>query len=107
MSRATPAPGGSVAEPLRMPARSQGRSMRRAREIGVAEDVEADLALSPFFLGARRAQAMSPNGELVQDFHLVRRLRALHILNAPSPASTASLAIGEEIAVQIERDLSQ
>ena len=54
-----------------------------------------------------RAQAMSPNGELVQDFHLVRRLRALHVLNAPSPAATASLAIGEEIAVQIERDLSQ
>jgi len=44
---------------------------------------------------------------LVQDFHLVRRLRALHVLNAPSPAATASLAIGEEIAVQMERDLSQ
>jgi len=29
------------------------------------------------------------------------------VLNAPSPAATASLAIGEEIAVQIERDLSQ
>jgi L-2-hydroxyglutarate oxidase len=54
-----------------------------------------------------RAQAMSPDGTLVQDFHLVRRQNALHVLNAPSPAATASLAIGEEIAVQIERDLSQ
>jgi len=54
-----------------------------------------------------RAQAMSPDGELVQDFCFVRRRGALHVLNAPSPAATASLAIGEEIAVQIERDLFQ
>ena len=45
-----------------------------------------------------RAQAMSPHGELVHDFSLVRRPRALHVLNAPSPAATASLAIGGEIA---------
>jgi len=47
-----------------------------------------------------RAQAMSPDGALVQDFCLVQRRRALHVLNAPSPAATASLAIGEEIARQ-------
>jgi L-2-hydroxyglutarate oxidase len=45
-----------------------------------------------------RAQAMTPAGQLVQDFHLLRRDHALHVLNAPSPAATASLAIGEEIA---------
>lgn len=45
-----------------------------------------------------RAQAMSPDGTLVQDFSFVRGWRALHVLNAPSPAATASLAIGEEIA---------
>ncbi len=45
-----------------------------------------------------RAQAMTPAGELVQDFHLVARDHALHVLNAPSPAATASLAIGEHIA---------
>jgi L-2-hydroxyglutarate oxidase len=45
-----------------------------------------------------RAQAMSPQGDLVQDFCLVSRPGALHVLNAPSPAATASLAIGEEIA---------
>jgi L-2-hydroxyglutarate oxidase len=45
-----------------------------------------------------RAQAMSPQGELIQDFSLVRRPRALHVLNAPSPAATAALAIGGEIA---------
>jgi L-2-hydroxyglutarate oxidase len=45
-----------------------------------------------------RAQAMTAGGELVQDFHLVAREHALHVLNAPSPAATASLAIGKEIA---------
>lgn len=45
-----------------------------------------------------RAQAMSPEGELLQDFCLVQRPRALHVLNAPSPGATASLAIGGEIA---------
>ena len=41
---------------------------------------------------------MSPQGELIHDFSLVRRPRALHVLNAPSPAATAALAIGGEIA---------
>ena len=45
-----------------------------------------------------RAQAMTRQGELVQDFHIVTRANALHILNAPSPAATASLAIGGHIA---------
>jgi L-2-hydroxyglutarate oxidase len=44
-----------------------------------------------------RAQAVSPSGELVQDFYFVRQARALHVLNAPSPAATASLAIADEI----------
>ena len=44
-----------------------------------------------------RAQAMTPGGDLVQDFHFVKGRRALHVLNAPSPAATASLAIGEHI----------
>jgi L-2-hydroxyglutarate oxidase len=48
-----------------------------------------------------RAQAIAPEGELVQDFRLISRPNALHVLNAPSPAATASLAIGEEIVRQI------
>jgi L-2-hydroxyglutarate oxidase len=48
-----------------------------------------------------RAQAMSPEGELLQDFCLVQRPNALHVLNAPSPGATASLAIGGEIAAQV------
>ena len=45
-----------------------------------------------------RAQAIAPEGELVQDFRFIQRENALHVLNAPSPAATASLAIGAEIA---------
>ena len=48
-----------------------------------------------------RAQAMSPDGTLVQDFSFVRGRKALHVLNAPSPAATAALTIGEEIASQL------
>ncbi len=45
-----------------------------------------------------RAQALAPDGALVDDFRIVRGARAVHVLNAPSPAATASLAIGERIA---------
>jgi L-2-hydroxyglutarate oxidase len=45
-----------------------------------------------------RAQAMRRDGSLVEDFSLIRRDDALHVLNAPSPAATASLAIGGEVA---------
>jgi (S)-2-hydroxyglutarate dehydrogenase len=41
----------------------------------------------------------------VDDFHLVRSSRALHVLNAPSPAATASLAIGRSIARQVAEQL--
>jgi L-2-hydroxyglutarate oxidase len=44
-----------------------------------------------------RAQAMHVDGTLLQDFWLEQRPRALHVLNAPSPAATASLAIAEEL----------
>ena len=52
-----------------------------------------------------RAHAITPEGELVQDFQLIARPNALHVLNAPSPAATASLAIGAEIAAMVARAL--
>ena len=42
-----------------------------------------------------RAQAVSSGGALLDDFHILRGRRALHVLNAPSPGATSSLAIGE------------
>jgi L-2-hydroxyglutarate oxidase len=49
-----------------------------------------------------RAQAITRGGELEQDFRLIARPNALHVLNAPSPAATASLAIGAAIAEMVE-----
>ncbi|MEM9292013.1 MAG: L-2-hydroxyglutarate oxidase [Acidobacteriota bacterium] len=45
-----------------------------------------------------RAQALRPDGRLVDDFALIEGEGQIHVLNAPSPAATASLAIGVEIA---------
>ncbi len=44
-----------------------------------------------------RAQALTDKGELVDDFAIADSPRSLHVVNAPSPAATASLAIAEEI----------
>jgi (S)-2-hydroxyglutarate dehydrogenase len=52
-----------------------------------------------------RAQALSPSGELMQDFYFVRQATALHVLNAPSPAATASLAIADAVIEQISEAL--
>jgi L-2-hydroxyglutarate oxidase len=48
-----------------------------------------------------RAQAVGRDGTLVDDFKLARTGRAVHVLNAPSPAATASLAIAELIASEV------
>ncbi len=48
-----------------------------------------------------RAQAMSPDGTLLQDFAIELRQGALHLLNAPSPGATASLAIADHLLDRI------
>ncbi len=53
-----------------------------------------------------RAQAVDQHGNLLDDFSIVETPRALHVLNAPSPAATASLAIGEYIADRVMPHLS-
>ncbi len=45
-----------------------------------------------------RAQALSADGKLLDDFSIVEKANQIHVLNAPSPAATASLSIGETIA---------
>jgi (S)-2-hydroxyglutarate dehydrogenase len=54
-----------------------------------------------------RAQALTPDGKLVDDFLIVRGRNALHVCNAPSPAATASLEIGAEICRQVPAIASQ
>jgi L-2-hydroxyglutarate oxidase len=48
-----------------------------------------------------RAQAMTRDGKLVDDFHFEQQRGILHVVNAPSPAATASLAIGSRIAERV------
>jgi len=50
-----------------------------------------------------RAQAVLKNGSLVDDFFFIKKENILHVLNAPSPAATASFAIAEQIVNQIEK----
>ena len=70
------------------------RSLQRL----VPEIQPGDLAASG---SGVRAQALLADGEIVQDFSIIVRDNALHVLSAPSPAATASLAIGAEIASMV------
>lgn len=49
-----------------------------------------------------RAQAMDRSGKLLDDFHVVAGPDMVHVLNAPSPAATASIGIGRKIADMVE-----
>lgn len=49
-----------------------------------------------------RAQALFPDGRLVNDFLFVKEEGILHLLNAPSPGATASLAIADELIKTLE-----
>jgi (S)-2-hydroxyglutarate dehydrogenase len=51
-----------------------------------------------------RAQALEPNGQLVDDFRIVEGECMVHVLNAPSPAATASISIGQSIAQMAFKD---
>jgi L-2-hydroxyglutarate oxidase LhgO len=51
-----------------------------------------------------RAQALDRSGKLLDDFHFVYQDRILHVCNVPSPAATASLAIGKEIVSMLDKN---
>ena len=65
-------------------------------------DVRAE-DLAPGGAGVR-AQAIAQDGGLVDDFKIVEAERMVHVLNAPSPAATASISIGRAIAQMAERN---
>ena len=50
-----------------------------------------------------RAMALKPNGEILDDFHIIPTKGQVHVLNAPSPAATSSLSLGLEIARVAEK----
>ena len=80
-----------------------GRSVsRRAFAEGVRgllpEVADADLRAAGCGV---RAQAIDAQGKLLDDFHIVRSIHTTHVVNAPSPAATASLAIGRHVAAMV------
>ena len=79
-----------------------GRSFSRARFCASLQRLVPAVQIADLEPGGAgvRAQAMLPDGTLVQDFHFVERAGALHVLNAPSPGATACLAIGEHVALR-------
>jgi L-2-hydroxyglutarate oxidase len=84
----------------RMGAGEYARSLSRRRFVAalqrlVPEISAADITPAP---AGVRAQAVRSDGRLVDDFLFAETPRSVHVLNAPSPAATASLPIGEEIA---------
>ena len=44
-----------------------------------------------------RAMALGPQGDMIEDFKIEYKDNAIHVLNAPSPAATSCLAIGEQV----------
>jgi L-2-hydroxyglutarate oxidase len=58
--------------------------------------------VQPAFAGVR-AQALSRDGKLVDDFVFSHTERALHVRNAPSPAATSSLAIARHVVDEAQR----
>ena len=79
------------------------RSFSRKKALeGLRELVPAlgDKAIVPTHNGVR-AQAMNRDGSMVDDFLFERGQRQIHVLNAPSPAATASLEIGNRIATEL------
>jgi L-2-hydroxyglutarate oxidase len=72
------------------------RALRRL----IPEVAESDLL--PAFTGVR-AQALMKNGKLVDDFLIAEGKNSVHVLNAPSPAATASIPIGDAIAERAVR----
>ena len=84
----------------RMVVRELGQSFDRRRFVGALRRLIPAIGeddLRPGGAGVR-AQAVLPDGDFVHDFLWVDGPGAVHVVNAPSPAATASLVIGEEVA---------
>ena len=87
--------------------REMHRALRRSRFVASVQALvpavrTGDLRPAPSGI---RAQAVTLSGRLLDDFHIVQAQRMIHVINAPSPAATASIAIGKYIAAQAATQL--
>lgn len=76
------------------------RSRSRRLYAAAARDLIPEVEATDLLRGGSgiRAQAVTKKGQLADDFVIVENETAVHVLNAPSPAATACLAIGDQIA---------
>lgn len=82
-----------------------GRSLSRRRFVAALRRLVPAIAEDDVEAAGSgvRAQAVDRSGRLLDDFCLMEGERSLHVLNAPSPAATAALAIGASIAARVAR----
>lgn len=75
------------------------RSLSKAAFVQALQRLLPEIAANDLVPGGSgvRAQALKPDGALVDDFQFVTSGKILHVLNVPSPAATASLSIGKSI----------
>jgi L-2-hydroxyglutarate oxidase len=76
------------------------RSLSKRAFLGALRRLIPELTLADLRPGGSgvRAQALDRSGALVDDFRIARAERMVHVLNAPSPAATASISIGRHVA---------
>ena len=77
------------------------RAFTRRLQRLVPEVRASDLVAAP---SGVRAIAVLPDGRIADDFRILRRENRTHVLSAPSPAATASLAIAEQVAALVEEE---
>jgi L-2-hydroxyglutarate oxidase len=79
------------------------RSISAARFLRTLQRLVPSIERRDLVPGIRgvRAMAMAPDGSLIEDFLIVERPSAVHLLNAPSPGATASLVIGDYVASRV------
>ena len=82
------------------------RSLSKTAFVRALQQLVPEIRASDLVAGGAgvRAQAVSANGALVDDFVIKQGRNAIHILNAPSPGATASLAIGRQICEMAEKN---
>ncbi len=81
------------------------RSFNKSAFVKALQELVPEISSSDLVAGSAgvRAQACSLEGGLVDDFSFIENHRVLHVCNAPSPAATSSLAIGNTVAEKIMR----
>ncbi len=84
------------------------RSFNKRAFVGALAALMPEITASDLEPGGAgvRAQALDREGRLVDDFRIVEAENQVHVLNAPSPAATASISIGERIAELARRNFN-